>query len=78
MQRMNHALEFSVNQWIKLIEGGPPREIENLEPRQADVVIFTDGYTPDHRFNETAPRSGGGVIFDRSKATPVQFTSEVF
>ena len=77
-EALNEALEFSVNQWIKLIESGPPREIDDLSPRQSDVVIFTDGYTPDQRKAETAPSRVGGVIFDRSRARPVQFTSEVF
>ena len=75
---LDHALEFAVNQWITLISKGPPREIGDLTPRPSDVVIFTDGYTPDQRFGETDPSRIGGVIFDRSRENPVQFTSEVF
>ena len=61
-----------------MIAKGPPREIGDTAPRPSDVVIFTDGFTPDHRKDESGPSRVGGVIFDRSKRNPVQFTSEVF
>ena len=76
--QLTPALEFSVDQWINLIARGPPREIGDTDPRPSDVVIFTDGFTPDHRKEESGPSRVGGVLFDRSMKNPVQFTSEVF
>ena len=69
-ESLNKALNFSVSQWIKLTDNGPPREIDDLLPRQADVVIFTDGFTPDQRKAESGPSRVGGIMFDRSQLNP--------
>ena len=71
------ALDFAIQQWIKLIQDGPPRSIDDVSPRPSDVVIFTDGYTPDWRFKESGPSRIGGVLFDRLVKDPIQFTSDV-
>ena len=47
--QLTPALEFLIDQWINLIAKGPPREIGDTTPRLCDVVIFTDGFTPDQR-----------------------------
>ena len=43
------ALSLALRSWLKLLKSGPPREINPLRPAPSDVVLFTDGYTPDQR-----------------------------
>jgi hypothetical protein len=66
------ALELSLKCWLKLIKNGPPREINPLRPAPSDVVLFTDGYTPDQRKQETGPSRIGMVMFARYFAVPAQ------
>ena len=75
--RIDEALDLSLRQWRKLIEAGPPRPIELKKNRWADVVIFTDGFTPDPRDHSKLPDRVGGVLFDRRLKQPIQFTSVV-
>lgn len=58
-----------LKQWRSLIEAGPPRPI--------DLVIFTDGFTPDPREDDQRPDRIGAVLFDRRLNAPVQFTAMV-
>ena len=74
---IDEALELSLKQWRKLIEGGPPRPIELKRHSWSDVVVFTDGFTPDPRDFEKLPDRVGGVLFDRRLNQPLQFTSIV-
>ncbi len=74
---LNDALELSLRQWRKLIQSGPPRLIELKKNGLADVVVFTDGFTPDPRDSEKLPDRVGGVLFDRRLSHPVQFTAVV-
>ena len=64
---------LSLNQWVKLIDTGPPREINCVKPDPSDVVLFTDGYTPDQRKKETGVSRVGAVLFARGFRLPAQF-----
>ena len=75
--RLNAALERSLKHWRKLIESGPPRPIEFKSEKVSDVVIFTDGFTPDPRFDDVRPSRIGAVLFDRKTIAPVQFSEVV-
>ena len=67
------ALTLALKQWKKLVQAGPPRKIEMLTNAPADVVLFTDGYTPDARKRESGSSSVGASIFAREAAVPGQF-----
>ena len=70
---MAEALE----QWTMLVNKGPPRPIDVACSKPVDVVIFTDGFTPDPRSNEPLPDRVGAVLFDRRLGRPAQFTATV-
>ena len=70
---LTKPLKLSLLQWLKLVNNGPPREINVLKSAPADVVIFTDGFTPDHRKKEKGPSRIGATVFCRGSATPAQF-----
>ena len=74
---LNAALERSLKHWRKLIESGPPRPIEFKSEKVSDAVIFTDGFTPDPRFDDVRPSRIGAVLFDRKAIAPVQFSEVV-
>ncbi|CAE7914902.1 unnamed protein product, partial [Symbiodinium necroappetens] len=44
---------------------------------KADVVIFTDGFTPDQRKSEIGDDRIGAVMFDRRAAQPKQFSEVI-
>ena len=67
------ALELALKQWRKLIAAGPPRKIEPASRAPADVVLFTDGFAPDPRKNETGQPAVGATMFSRECAVPAQF-----
>ena len=71
------ALVAALRQWIKLIQAGPPREITQVRPASSDVVLFTDGFTPDQRKKEVGASRIGAVMFARTAARPAQFTAVV-
>ncbi len=75
--KLNDALQVSLRQWRKLIECGPPRPIELKKSHFSDVVVFTDGFTPDPRDLQKLPDRVGGVLFDRRLNQPRQFTAVV-
>lgn len=66
-----------MSHWRFLVEQGPPRPIEVRAEKPADVVIFTDGFTPDPRKKENLPDRVGAVLFDRRLIQPLQFTEVV-
>ena len=72
---LDRPLREALLKWKFLIREGPPRPIEMKVDKTADVVIFTDGFTPDPRSNDTLPDRIGAVLFDRRLASPRQFTS---
>ena len=74
---LNSALRRSLTQWKFLIEHGPPRPIPLRAPKKCDVVIFTDGFTPDMRKSERGPDRVGAVMLDRRLLHPVQFTETI-
>ena len=74
---LDPPLKEALNQWRKLIKAGPPRPIDFRVDKKADIVIFTDGFTPDPRSNDRKPDRIGAVMFDRRLLEPVQFTSIV-
>lgn len=68
----------ALKQWKMLENEGFPRPIDVACSKPADVVIFTDGFTPDPRATESLPdRVVGAVMFDRRLRQTVQFTSIV-
>ena len=70
-------LRKALEQWKFLVEKGPPRPIEMSCPKFADVVVFTDGFSPDPRSDDKKPDRIGAVMIDRRLAVPVQFTAVV-
>ena len=71
------ALEHALKQWLRLVNEGPPRELKQVAPARADVVIFTDGFFPDPRRSEKGPARVGAVLFDRRRVHPAQFSEIV-
>ena len=63
--------------WRKIVNEGPPRPIEGRSRKRSDVVISTDGFTPDPRFNDRSPDRVGAVMFDRKLGAPVKFSDVV-
>ena len=74
---VNPALAAALRHWKKLINEGPPRPIDIQLEKPADVVIFTDGFTPDPRDSSKLPDRIGAVMFDRRMNHPVQFSAVV-
>jgi len=75
--KLGRALEESLRQWRKLVDGGPPRPTDVAHERLSDAVIFTDGFTPDPRSPGRLPDRIGAVLFDRRLNAPRQFTAVV-
>ncbi len=71
------ALRESLEHWRFLVQKGPPRPIDVRSEKFADVVIFTDGFTPDPRKNEKLPDRVGAVLFDRNLIRAWQFSEVV-
>ena len=82
-QYLKHARDegsrflLSLFQWLKLVQDGPPRPIEEQKLKKSDAAVFTDGFTPDARKNEKGLDRIGGVLFDRNQSQPFQFTAVV-
>ena len=74
---LNEALKRSLIYWRGLIEFGPHREISLHASKRFDIVIFTDGFTPDQRKAECRTDRVGAVIFDRWDLSPKQFTEVI-
>ena len=62
---LDEPLVPALNHWKLLIKCGPPRTMDFQSNKKADVVIFTDGFTPDPRPADQRPDRVGGVLFDR-------------
>ena len=75
--KLDEALRESLSRWRSLILDGPPRPIDLQVGKKSDVIIFTDGFTPDPREQDVRPDRIGAVAFDRRLRNPVQFTSIV-
>ena len=45
--------------------------------KASDVVIFTDGFTPDQRKDEVGPDRIGAVMFDRRALAPKQISEVI-
>ena len=74
---INPAIVRSLIYWKKLIHFGPPREISLRAEKASDVVIFTDGFTPDQRKDEAGPDRIGAVMFDRRAVAPKQISEVI-
>eukprot|EP00435_Cladocopium_sp_Y103_P034728 s2383_g9.t1 len=74
---LDPPLTAALLHWKMLISDGPPRPIETVHEKLTDVVIFTDGFTPDPRSREDLPDRVGGVLVDRRLLAPRQFTAVV-
>ena len=74
---LDPPLREALFQWKKLVGDGPPRTIDFCVGKKADVVVFTDGFTPDPRAPTFEPDRIGAVIFDRRALRPQQFTAVV-
>ena len=69
------ALRKALEQWLRLIKFGPPRELTIVGEQKFDVVLFTDGSYPDDRKGETRelhPPRIGAVLFSRVHTSPLQ------
>ena len=74
---INPAIVRSLIYWKKLIHFGPPGEISLRAEKASDVVIFTDGFTPDQRKDEAGPDRIGAVMFDRRAVAPKQISEVI-
>ena len=74
---LDDQLIVSLRHWRELVRSGPPRPIELRRDRSSDVVIFTDGFTPDPRTTDKSPDRVGAVIFDRRLISPLQFSEVI-
>ena len=74
---LDEALLVSIKHWKFLIESGPPRPIDFKCKKVSDLVIFTDGFTPDPRKKENLPDRVGAVAFDHRMMAPIQFSEVV-
>ena len=74
---INPAIVRSLIYWKKLVQRGPPREISLRAEKSSDVVIFTDGFTPDQRKDEAGPDRIGAVMFDRRAVAPKQISEVI-
>ena len=54
-----------------------PRSLEHQKGDSIDATIYTDGYYPDARKNESEEPRIGAVIFTMDQARPVATTIEV-
>ena len=75
--KLDEALVESLRQWRSLVLNGPPRPIDLQVKKRSDIVIFTDGFTPDPREQDSRPDRIGAVMFDRRLTSPFQFTAIV-
>ena len=74
---LDDQLVVALQHWRELVRSGPPRPIELRRDRSADVVIFTDGFTPDPRTTDKSPDRVGAVLFDRRLTRPLQFSEVI-
>ena len=74
---INPAIVRSLTYWKKLIQFGPSREISLRAEKASDIVIFTDGFTPDQRKDEAGPDRIGAVMFDRRAVAPKQISEVI-
>ena len=74
---LDEPLRFALEHWRHLIRAGPPRPIEMKKIKKPDVVIFTDGFTPDPRDDDPRPDRVGAVLFDRRWEAPLQFSEVI-
>ncbi|CAE7749104.1 unnamed protein product, partial [Symbiodinium necroappetens] len=74
---LNPAIVRALKYWRRLIQFGPPREISLRSEKPSDVVIFTDGFTPDQRKHEVGPDRIGAVMFDRRAQAPKQLAEVI-
>ena len=70
MTNLNKALKASLREWLVLIREGPPRQINELEARMPDAVIFTDGSFPEGRSDSLKFPWIGGVLFLLKASNP--------
>ena len=75
--RLTEPLIKALVQWRKLVLCGPPREISLRCQKKCDVVIFTDGFTPDLRKKEQGLDRMGAVMFARRDDHPRQFSEAI-
>eukprot|EP00913_Durusdinium_trenchii_P016762 g15755.t2 len=76
---LDPALREALVQWKDLVDAGPPRTIDQQVSKKADVIIFTDGFTPDPRDKSQSrlPDRVGAVMFDRRLLRPKQFSEVI-
>jgi hypothetical protein len=72
---LTKPLVLALMQWVEILREGRPRSLAPPKECSTEVVVFTDGYTPDPRFQEEGDSMVGVAIFQRGSA-PL-FMSEV-
>ena len=73
LQEINIAIEFSLRQWVDLIQEGKRRSLEPLQSGEVDCVIFTDGSAPMFFKKEVGACTVGGVVFFNDGSPPLAF-----
>ena len=67
----------SLLEWIDIIANVKPKSLIMNQSQDIEVVIYTDGYFPDQRKEETEEPRIGGVAFAKGRRNPVAFSAEV-
>ena len=79
--RLDSVLQRSLREWQKILRTGKTRLIMAYASGRNDVTLFTDGWVPDKRKGETAPRGIcgriGAVLFHKSLPKPLCFAFDV-
>jgi hypothetical protein len=68
-------LKLALMQWREILSSGKPRPVAPPEQTGVEVVVFTDGYAPDARFQESGECMIGATLFSHGRA-PI-FVSDV-
>ncbi len=69
---LDRPIRLSLEKWKYLVDKGSPREILMIKRSRPDVVIFTDGFTPDQRRNQTGPNKIGMTVVINTAAVAAQ------
>jgi hypothetical protein len=75
-ENLDHALTLTLKAWLKILDKSPRRALRPGQSEATDFVIFTDGYHPDKRKNETGEAQIGGLIFEAGGPRQPEYFSE--
>ena len=75
-ENLDQALLLTLRAWLKLLDRAPRRNLVPEDTTGTDYVLFTDGYHPDRRHNETGLAQVGGVLFEQGGKNAPEFFAE--